>query len=405
MKFIFNTLLSGLAAFSLFSTTASAVVTENGNMYAGFYEILNDGSLGGNTYYFKLGPASAYRENTQSNVPISNVMGSGVANSNINADLTTAFGANWADSGRIRWFIVGGNDQTTGGLVGGELKWSSYVSRERSDFNTRSNPPTLVLGALRKTLGNNIEACRSFHNGLISKLSTNPTNPTNPSNANGNFTPIIDNQGVITAFLPPVTTTQFGITQNVLQILQPGLIPNSTGLEGALDIWRLVHADSSAFLLSSGTDLDSGFGTGNAVLGTGQFCGTITLDSSGNLKVFGPPTTTANFASWAVTNNVTGGPNGDSDNDGIRNLAEYALNLNLAGSDGVAGTFTSGLLSFAKRAVAVTNGDVGYVIEESADLSAWTPATATSNTSSIITYALAPGSPKKFARLKLTTTP
>ena len=120
------------------------------------------------------------------------------------------------------------------------------------------------------------------------------------------------------------------------------------------------------------------------------------------------PASGANFTTWAADNGVTGGPNGDSDNDGISNLVEYALNLNPAGSDGSAGTFVGNLLKFDKRALAVTNGDVTYVIEESTDLGIsdpWAPVTPTSNTTTEITYQLPDGPVKNFARFQTTVTP
>jgi autotransporter-associated beta strand protein len=119
-------------------------------------------------------------------------------------------------------------------------------------------------------------------------------------------------------------------------------------------------------------------------------------------------TSGGNFASWALTNSVTGGADGDSDNDGIPNLFEYALNLNPAGSDGSAGTFNGSLLSFAKRAEAVTNGDVTYAIQESDDLGAgdpWETVTPTVNDAMAISYTLPGGGPRKFARLLITQVP
>jgi autotransporter-associated beta strand protein len=124
--------------------------------------------------------------------------------------------------------------------------------------------------------------------------------------------------------------------------------------------------------------------------------GTLTLGAAGG------------YETWALENNVTGGPNGDSDTDGIPNLVEYALNLNPAGSDGSAGIFNGSLLSFTKRAVAVTNGDVTYAIEESDDLGltdAWTSVTPTTDDDTTITYTLPAGSPKKFARLVIAAAP
>jgi hypothetical protein len=116
-----------------------------------------------------------------------------------------------------------------------------------------------------------------------------------------------------------------------------------------------------------------------------------------------------NFASWALANGVTGGADGDSDNDGIKNLVEYALSLNFAGSDGSAGSLTGNVLSFTKRSEAVTNGDVSYRIETSPNLlDPWTPVSYVLpdvNNGTTITYTLPTGSGKIFARLVVTSAP
>ena len=114
------------------------------------------------------------------------------------------------------------------------------------------------------------------------------------------------------------------------------------------------------------------------------------------------------FSSWASTYGVTGGSNGDSDNDGIPNLAEYALALNPAGSDVSAGTMDGNVIKFTKRAEAVQNGDVLYLIETSTDLgssTAWTVVTSLTDTSSEISYALPFISPKIFVRLRVILSP
>jgi hypothetical protein len=119
------------------------------------------------------------------------------------------------------------------------------------------------------------------------------------------------------------------------------------------------------------------------------------------------------YATWADDNHVTGGANGDSDHDGILNLVEYALALNPGASDGSAGTLSGRLLSFNKRAEAVTNGDVTYTIETSTNLQdsstlgdgGWTPVTPDTNDGSIISYLLPDGAAKIFARLRVRTLP
>jgi autotransporter-associated beta strand protein len=110
-----------------------------------------------------------------------------------------------------------------------------------------------------------------------------------------------------------------------------------------------------------------------------------------------------NFDSWAAANNVTGGANGDSDNDGIGNLVEYALDLNPAASDGAAGSFDGAtrVLTFAKRAEALANGDVTYAIQTSATLApdSWATVTPDVNNATTISYTLPNGQGRLFARL------
>lgn len=142
-------------------------------------------------------------------------------------------------------------------------------------------------------------------------------------------------------------------------------------------------------------------------VGTGQYIATISISSSGAItasKAGG--STGGNFSSWATTNNITGGLLGDSDKDGILNIIEYALDLDLQGSDGSLGTFANGTWIFTKRAEAVANGDVTYAIEVSDDLGVtqpWTVTGATTNTPEQITFALPPGKVRTFARLKVGT--
>lgn len=114
------------------------------------------------------------------------------------------------------------------------------------------------------------------------------------------------------------------------------------------------------------------------------------------IDVFGTaPPVTNDYASWASANGVTGGVNGDSDNDGIKNLVEYAL------ADGTSGTYTGGTLSFTKRG-GLYGTDITYAIEESTDLSFWTPAASTQNAATISYVFTGPVPAKKFARLKVT---
>jgi autotransporter-associated beta strand protein len=115
---------------------------------------------------------------------------------------------------------------------------------------------------------------------------------------------------------------------------------------------------------------------------------------------------TNDFASWASSQvpPVTGGANGDDNNNGVPNLVEYALV-----DGGERGVFSGNTITFTKRG-GVYGGDLTYIIETSETLSGtWTPEVTQgpAELASPISYNLtpAPGTPKKFARLKVVTAP
>ena len=116
------------------------------------------------------------------------------------------------------------------------------------------------------------------------------------------------------------------------------------------------------------------------------------------------PSTGDNYASWASENNVTGGPSGDSDNDGISNLVEYAL-----ADGGERGVLSGNTITFNKRG-APYGTDLSYAIEVSTDLGLSDPwvvtATGVTDTAASITYTFTPGTPaRNFARLKVVQVP
>lgn len=113
------------------------------------------------------------------------------------------------------------------------------------------------------------------------------------------------------------------------------------------------------------------------------------------------------FLTWAASQTppVTGGPDGDDDNDGVSNLIEYAL------ADGAErGSLDGDILSFTKRG-APFGGDLTYIIETSTslDTDSWSPAVThtSADLGSPISYAFTPGpgAPKEFARLKVMLNP
>ncbi|MES2706851.1 MAG: lamin tail domain-containing protein [Verrucomicrobiota bacterium] len=123
----------------------------------------------------------------------------------------------------------------------------------------------------------------------------------------------------------------------------------------------------------------------------------------------GSPVPPAGFDAWAAQNNVTGGPTGDSDLDGVPNLVEYALGLNAALPDSArlpqpvlnGGNLT---LTFPKAAARI---DATVIVQISDDLSTWTTlsdtliSTADGIETRAATLSTTPDT-RKYLRLKVT---
>jgi autotransporter-associated beta strand protein len=118
-----------------------------------------------------------------------------------------------------------------------------------------------------------------------------------------------------------------------------------------------------------------------------------------------------NFANWASTNGIAGEPfDGDFNHDGITNGVAYALGLSPTASSQPAGTLSGSTITFTKGTDAIANGDVTWIIETSETLSgSWLEEVtqAPGDTTATISYNLnpVPGTPKKFARLKVVKAP
>jgi hypothetical protein len=276
MKSRFKLALIALSGVALFANPAmGAISLESGSLAVAFYQVIG-GVVQNNTYTFDLGQANLYRENTGYNVSVSTVNG-GLVSSNIGADLTTAFGANWANDGSVRWMVVGGV-RSTDALVGGDPARTSYLSTAVSTIpasGVSTTIPSLNSG-FRGTLSNRLT---TFFDGVSNASQTVGANAAGAIiNKSANNT--------VEEFLPPTTLDYFGTGISPYQTLGLGTVGNNSSVagsyEGALDIYRFLHT-------SSGADLSSAYSNGDATVGNGQYIGTLLLDSAGNLSIVPEP--------------------------------------------------------------------------------------------------------------------
>lgn len=155
---------------------------------------------------------------------------------------------------------------------------------------------------------------------------------------------------------------------------------------GALYLDGVAMSDGTYGSLSSTADHKSAFFLGNGILRVGP---------------------ENDYSAWAASQvpPITGDPADDDDHDGIPNLIEYAL-----ADGGERGSMNGTLLTFVKRG-APYGGDLTYVIETSTTLSpgSWTAVVthAPSDLALPVTFDLTPGpgSPVKFARLRVVRSP
>ncbi len=244
---------------------SAAVSLENGSLAVAFYQVLAGNVVGPNTLVVDLGQASLYRENTAYNVSVSTI-NSGLASANIGTQLSAAFGENWADSGTVRWLVVGNVAQGTGPISGDPGRTSYYSVGAGNTFTT-------IPSGVRIQSSNQIT---EFFTATQDETAT-------VGNADAAQIPT-SALGSPDEFVNPVTTgLWFQTGQDITQTLAAGtLAVGGQAFEGALDLYRVLHT-------TTGADLTAGLSGIDATTGTGQYIGTLTLDSSGNLGMIPEP--------------------------------------------------------------------------------------------------------------------
>jgi hypothetical protein len=327
MKPFLKSTFFALAGAFMTATPAMANISLGpGSLTVVFYQTNAAGTVvEPNTFVFDLGRSSLFRENTSTGVSVSSI-NTGLVSNNIGPQLVDAFGENWANdtNSPVRWMVVGvvgSGDATTDG----DPPRTIYFSRSRSSLADAATGPSTTIPTItsgnRGTLSTQIGAFFTGTNGATQITGTNADGVKIETTAINS----------IEDFMPPLTTgLYFGHGIDPRQTLGDGLITSSSSAEGALDVYRVLHN-------ATGADLTAGASTGNAVVGAGQFIGTLTIDATGNLKVVAVPSAAPSgdtdndgmTDTWETTyfGNLAQTATGDFDADGTDNLTEFRLGL------------------------------------------------------------------------------
>lgn len=404
--------LAGLTFSATFATAAASFA--EGDLCIGFYQtdLATDSVVQPNTYVVNLGQASLYRENTQNGVIVS-AINTALASSGIGADLSAIFGANWAESGTVRWCVVGGVSSLSS-TVSGDPARTNYFSRSRASFANGSTGPDSTISTVSSTnRGNMSTAITNFFRGNNDGINFVDTNTSFTSfssvtlNAASVGLPIANNRSLEESIPPATLGLFFGQGIDPRQSFEAGNLVGGGGVEGALDLYRILFN-------TAGADLTAGATSGNAVAGAGQYIGSLTIDSSGILKIQGIGSSSGTFNTWATTNGATGQTLAlDHDNDGVSNGVEYFIGGptgNTTGFTPVPGIITnSGVNSVTWNKAASYTGvyNTNFVVETSTSLStgSWATETVGVNVSIVgnsVTYTFPAGPVRNFARLKVT---
>ena len=308
---VFMRSLSFIASASVFLFGAfpvsAALTTNTGDLLMGFYRVETDPvslipAVIAKTYVYNLGPAATWRENTTTVVTLGN----------IKADLDEALGADWAESLDVRWGIVASTG-ISGTTISGDPLRTSYYSRALSVFDPRSSQGYTLSSANRTGTANAI-------NDFVTAMHGKPSG----ANASG---AIVDPSvtASFSSYLPPTLTTFFNVGVSPLTSFGVGTIGAATtyNVEAALDVYRMIHS-------TSGADLTAGLSPGNAVVGTAQYIGTFTIDSTGTLRHDATESTlpTDGYTGWADANSLIGpdrAADADPDKDGLANAVEFVV--------------------------------------------------------------------------------
>jgi autotransporter-associated beta strand protein len=325
---------------------------------------------------------------------------------------------------------LGQLDYSVGNLVinGGTIRFTG-------NSNGTAEGQGFTIGALGATLQSDAPLNQRWNINLDVRFSN--TNYGIASNSGGMLNLTGTGNGLISKVIPgnggltksgagtwslTNTNTYTGDTTVNGGILSLGNGSSPTGLANTANV--LVASGAKLNLNYTGTDTvnqlwlggtrmpPNVYSSGNSTFITGS--GTLTVNDV---------SASGSYTAWSgqFGYNLTGGTNGDDDNDGIENLLEYVLGGNpKAASSGILPTATTlgGNLVFTFRRIRATTADTNQVFQYGTNLSGWTdvpivaggivaiqPDTPQAGTDTITITVPEGTNPRTFGRLKVSIGP
>lgn len=235
-KTIIPLIALGFAAIS--SVKAAPITVNQGDILLSFYQNLGT-SAGPTTYIVNLGAGSDFFNNP----------GGFSLIANLNDELTSAFGAGWANDSTLKMGLVGGFQN--GSSSAEDPARTLYMSKGLSTFAPGTTTAPSMADALHRTVATNLaDTYLSAMNGVD-----------DGGAEDGAIVPI-SVIGDYSQFNPPANS-YFGSGININASFGAGVIGTGTGgysVEAALDLYRMVYQGST------------------------DYAGTFTIDSDGNLR-------------------------------------------------------------------------------------------------------------------------
>lgn len=265
MKLINKTKALALSAAVLCGVTITPASATNPSWAAGDLVVYFEQFGGSNTLMLDVGQAYTFRNLSSNLLNIKNV----------GAELTSAFGAGWANDSTVFWGAAGvfSSSTQTSTQQNGDPSRTLYISQSRAGVGTEGVSNSTGWGPFGNTsMTNGASGILTQNN----RLNTIPTSATDRL-AEGTGSSQVDNQNPFNIAGNP--NTAFGIFPGgVMSNFATGTLGTLGGVtaESALDLYRVVATNNPA-------------GTVPGTQATGDFEGSFVLDGSGNVSYIVAP--------------------------------------------------------------------------------------------------------------------